>query len=89
VHTVPLAATGDGDFMLRPAGHADTYDVTLFGRGDGDLFTHFDGPRLAIARSPNPERGSPCSPTMTGAVDSYGAEPERGTSHARHDMRLR
>jgi hypothetical protein len=58
--SVPLAKTGDHTHVLEPAGFAGTYDVTLFGRGDGDLFVTFrwttphDGPlqvpeaRLAI-----------------------------------------
>lgn len=37
----PLMETGDGSFVLRPIGHADTYDVTLFGQGNGDLFVTF------------------------------------------------
>lgn len=40
-HTVPVESTGDGTYVLVPAGHADTYDVTLFGRGNGDLFVTF------------------------------------------------
>ena len=45
-----LEETSDGDFIVEPLGFAETYDVTLFGRGDGDLFvtfrwtTPFDGP---------------------------------------------
>jgi len=58
--SVPLAKTGDHTHVLEPAGFAGTYDVTLGGRGDGDLFVTFrwttphDGPlpvpeaRLAI-----------------------------------------
>lgn len=38
---MPLEATDDGALLLRPAGHAGTYDVTLFGKGDGDLFVTF------------------------------------------------
>jgi hypothetical protein len=71
---VPLQAKGEGEFVLRPAGYADTYDVTLFARGNGDLFTTFrwttptDGPlpklraRLAVLANHD------------GAVDSYGVE---------------
>jgi hypothetical protein len=45
-----LASTPDGRFVLTPVGDADTYDVTLFGKGDGDLAVTFrwttprDGP---------------------------------------------
>jgi hypothetical protein len=47
---VQLEASGLGLFELKPVGHADTYDVTLFGQGDGDLVVTFrwtttrDGP---------------------------------------------
>jgi hypothetical protein len=41
IQDVPLADLGDGRFMLRPAGYADAYDVTLFGRGAGDVFVTF------------------------------------------------
>lgn len=60
VQTVALEPNPDGTSTLTPAGHAGTYDVTLWGRGDGDLYVTFrwttprDGPlpepdaRLAI-----------------------------------------
>ena len=76
IQTVPLERTGDTEFVLRPAGFAGTYEVTLVGRGDGDLFTTFvwttpsDGPlpepkaRLAVlAGGPND-------------LQSYGVEME-------------
>lgn len=75
-HVVPVEQTGDRAYVVEPAGHADTYDVTLFGRGDGDLFVTFrwttpsDGPmsvpraRLALLADHD------------GAVDSYGVELE-------------
>lgn len=50
VQPVTPEPTSDGDVLLRPTGFADTYDVTLFGRGGGDLSatfrwtTPFDGP---------------------------------------------
>jgi hypothetical protein len=45
-----LDASAPGLFVVKPVGHADTYDVTLFGKGDGDLVVTFrwttrrDGP---------------------------------------------
>jgi hypothetical protein len=45
-----LDASTPGRFVVKPVGHADTYDVTLFGKGDGDLVVTFrwttrrDGP---------------------------------------------
>ena len=62
--------------MLRPrAGRAGTYDVTLFGRSDGDLVTTFRwttpvGRRAAHTAGAD----SPCSPGDDGEVDSYGVE---------------
>jgi hypothetical protein len=73
---VPLEADGDGTFVLRPAGYAGTYDVSLFGQGDGDVAVAFrwttatDGPlaeptaRLAVLADHD------------GRVDSYGVELE-------------
>jgi hypothetical protein len=76
VQEVPLEPAGEGAFVLRPAGYAGTYDVTLFGRGDGDLFTTFrwttttDGPR------PKPEARLAVLADHDGKVDSYGIELE-------------
>jgi hypothetical protein len=45
-----LDPSGDGRFMLVPVGATETYDVTLFGKGDGGLVVTFrwttprDGP---------------------------------------------
>jgi hypothetical protein len=38
---VQLRASADGGFVLKPVGAAHTYDVTLFGKGDGDLKVTF------------------------------------------------
>jgi hypothetical protein len=76
VQDVPLEPAGDGRFVLRPAGHSGAYDVTLFGRGNGDLFTTFrwttpvDGP-LAI-----PQARLAVLAGLDGRVDSYGVELE-------------
>ena len=76
VQEVPLEQTGEGEFVLRPAGYAGTYDVTLFGRGNGDLFVTFrwttpiDGPR------PEPEARLAVLADHDGRVDSYGVELE-------------
>jgi hypothetical protein len=71
--SVALTRGSDGTMLLEPIGYADTYDVTLFGRGNGDLFVSFrwttptDGPlpeptaRLAILANDDP-------------VTSYGIE---------------
>jgi hypothetical protein len=41
IQQMPLEPTGDREFLLRPAGYAGTYDVTIFGRGNGSLSTTF------------------------------------------------
>jgi hypothetical protein len=51
---VGLDPSGDGRFMLVAVGATDTYDVTLFGKGDGDLVVTFrwttprDGPSVDL-----------------------------------------
>ncbi len=76
VQEVPLEAAADGRFVLRPAGYAGTYDVTLFGRGDGDLVTTFrwttpiDGPR------PIPQAQLAVLARGDGRPDSHGVELE-------------
>lgn len=73
---VTLEHARDSGFVLRPAGRAGTYDVTLFGRGNGDLFTDFrwttttDGP---LAR---PSARLAVLADHDGQVDSYGIELE-------------
>jgi hypothetical protein len=74
IQTVPLEVTGDGEFVLRPAGYADTYDVTLFGRGNGDIFTTFRWTTPADGPLPTPKARLAVLANHDGAVDSYGAE---------------
>lgn len=74
VQTVPLEAKGDGQFVLRPAGHAGTYDVTLFGRGNGDLFTTFRWTTPTDGPLPTPRARLAVLADNDGAVDSYGVE---------------
>ncbi len=75
-HDARLEPRGDGEFVLQPAGYANTYDVTLFGRGNGDLVVTFrwttptDGP-LAV-----PEARLSVLADHDGQVDSYGVELE-------------
>lgn len=76
VQTVPLEATGDGDFVLEPVGYIDTYDVTLFGRGNGDLFTTFRWTTPTEGPLPNPRARLAVLASNDGAVDSYGVELE-------------
>ena len=71
---VPLQETGDGTFVLRPAGFADTYDVTLFGRGDGDLFVTFRWTTTTDGPLPKPKARLAVLADHDGMVDSYGVE---------------
>jgi hypothetical protein len=74
VQTVPLEATGDGDFVLHPSGYADTYDVTLMGRGNGDLFATFRWTTPTDGPLPTPRARLAVLANNDGRVDSYGVE---------------
>ncbi len=74
--TVPLESTGDGTWLVEPAGPAGTYDVTLFGRGDGDLFVTFRWTTPADGPMPEPQARLAVLADHDGAVDSYGIELE-------------
>lgn len=76
VQDVPLEPVGDGRFVLRPAGRAGTYDVTLFGRGDGDLFTTFRWTTPVDGAPPTPQARLALLAGHDGQVDSYGVELE-------------
>ncbi len=76
VQQAPLTETADGRFILRPIGHADTYDVTLFGRGNGDLFVTFRWTTPTDGPLPEPEARLAVLAGHDGQVDSYGVELE-------------
>ena len=76
IQTVPLQPVGDGEFVLRPAGFAGTYDVTLFGRGAGDLFTTFRWTTPNDGPLPEPRARLAVLAGDDGEVDSYGVELE-------------
>ena len=76
VQQVPLQPIGGGAFVLRPVGYADTYDVTLFGRGDGDLFVTFRWATPTDGDLPLPEARLAVLADNDGKVDSYGVELE-------------
>jgi hypothetical protein len=76
VQQMPLESTGGGAFVLRPAGYADTYDVTLFGQGDGDLFVTFRWTTPIDGTLPPPEARLAVLADHDGQVDSYGVELE-------------
>jgi len=71
-----LEPAGDGRLVLRPVGRAGTYDVTLFGRGNGDLFTTFRWTTPADGRLPTPAARLAVLADHDGGVDSYGVELE-------------
>ena len=62
--------------MLRPAGFADTYDVTLMGRGNGDLFTTFRWTTPVDGPLPRPSARLAVLSDHDGEIDSYGVELE-------------
>ena len=72
--TVPAQATDQGSFVLAPAGYAGTYDVTLFGRGGGDLFTVFRWSTPSAGPLPAPEARLAVLADNDGEVDNYGVE---------------
>lgn len=74
IQQVPLETTSEGNFLLRPAGYADTYDVTLFGRGNGDLFTTFRWTTPTDGPLPKPKARIAVVSGNNGNVDSYGVE---------------
>ena len=67
---------GDGRFVLHPAGYADSYDVTLFGRGDGDLFVTFRWTTPTDGPLPVPKARLAVLADHDGRLDSYGVELE-------------
>jgi hypothetical protein len=76
-----LEVTGGGSLLLRPAGYADTYDVTLFGRGGsnvdwggGDLFVTFRWTTPTDGPLPEPRARLAILADHDGEVDSYGVE---------------
>ncbi|MGH2526815.1 MAG: hypothetical protein ACRDG2_08715 [Actinomycetota bacterium] len=73
---VPLISTEGGAFVLQPAGRAGTYDVTLFGDGDGDMFVSFRWTTPTDGPLPEPEARLAVLADHDGRVDSYGVEVE-------------
>ena len=76
IQEAPLTQTGDGSFVLLPIGLADTYDVTLFGRGNGDLFVTFRWTTPTDGPLPQPEARLAVLAGHDGQTDSYGVELE-------------
>lgn len=73
---VPVVASGDGRWRLEPAGPAGTWDVELFGRGDGgDVATSFTWTTPAAGSLPEEAGGSAAVlADHDGELDSYGVE---------------
>lgn len=76
--TVPVVEGPDGSLAVEPAGRPGTYDVTLFGRGDGegggDLFVTFRWTTSAEGVLPEPAARLAVLADHDGVVDSYGVE---------------
>lgn len=75
-HTVHAEETAPGQYLVEAAGHADTYDVTLFGRGNGDLFVTFRWTTPVDGPMPVPSGRLAVLADHDGEVDSYGVELE-------------
>lgn len=67
----PLSPT---THRLVPLGEAGSYDVDLFGRGDGDLFARFRWTTPEDGPPPEPEAWLSVLADHDGVVDSYGVE---------------
>jgi hypothetical protein len=76
IQDAPVDSSGDGRFLLRPVGRAGTYDVTLFGRGNGDLFTTFRWTTPSDGPLPEPEARLAVLADHDDGVGSYGVELE-------------
>lgn len=76
VQHVSLEQTGNGSFRLTPAGYAGRYDVTLIGRGNGDLFTTFTWTTPTDGPLPEPKARLAVITGDGDNVDSYGIEME-------------
>lgn len=72
--TVDVKPAADGSLVLSPAGRAGTYDVTLFGRGDGDLVTVFRWSTPSDGWLAEPQAILGVLADHDGGVDSYGVE---------------
>jgi hypothetical protein len=86
---VPVEDTGEGGFVLRPAGYAGAYDVSLFGSGEGSLSVTFRWTTPEDGPLPEPEArtailgGSARNPTSYGielAIDNLAETPERASA---------
>lgn len=83
---IAVDQTGDHTYVVAPAGHADTYDVTLFGRGDGDLVVTFRWTTATDGPMPIPRGRLAVLADHDGAVDSYGVELELSDLAATPDV---
>lgn len=74
--TVDLEPGPDGTWVLRPAGFAGTYDVTLSGMkpGEGDAYTTFRWKTPGHGPLPEPTASTSVLADHDGEVDSYGVE---------------
>ncbi|MDP9069270.1 MAG: hypothetical protein M3N53_13125 [Actinomycetota bacterium] len=74
VQQVPVEDTGEGQLVLRPAGYAGAYDVTLFGKGDGSLSVTFRWTTPEDGSLPEPEARTAILAGSARNPDSYGIE---------------
>ena len=74
VQTVPVERRPNGTFLLRPADYAASYDVTLSGRGDGELTAMFRWTTPTTGPLPVPEARLAVVSGRGNGVGSYGVE---------------
>lgn len=74
VQGIPLEEREEGTYLLRPAGYAGTYDVMLFGQGNGDLAVTFRWTTPDDGPLPVPQARLAVLSDNDGRVDSYGVE---------------
>ena len=66
---------GESPFTLLPAGPAGTWNVDLFGRGDGgDVATTFQWTTPVDGSLPEPSGSAAVLASNDGEIDSYGVE---------------
>ena len=71
---IRLQPTDEGSFVLGPAGFAGIYDVTLFGRGEGDLSVTFRWTTPVDGPLPEPQARLAILADEDGKETSYGVE---------------
>jgi hypothetical protein len=72
--TMPVRKTSAQTWVVEPIGPAGRWDVTLFGRGVGDVVTTFSWTTTVDGRLPGAATGSAAVLADNDGLDSYGVE---------------